>query len=95
MSIVLNPSLAAQNGLAMIAALSCVEFIREIPIYANGTSDDKKSLFIKFLLAVIVVFTIMFIMFIYDQPGAHVPAHVPAPDRSGITAQSGSGVARF
>ena len=83
MSIILNPSLAAQNGLAMVAALSCVEFLREIPLYAAGEEPTKKSIVVKFLLAVITVLIVMFIMFTYShgppvQPVQPASATVPA-----------------
>lgn len=77
MSLILNPSLAAQNSLAMIAALSCVEFLREIPLYSAGTDPSKKSLTIKFLIAMIIVITVMFIMFTYAVPDAHAPPAQP------------------
>jgi hypothetical protein len=72
MALVLNPSLAAQNGLAMIAALSCVEFIREIPLYSAGDTPSKKSITIKFIIALIIVLIVMFIMITYARADAHV-----------------------
>jgi hypothetical protein len=77
MSIILNPSLAAQNSLAMIAALSCVEFLREIPLYSAGAEPSKKTLTTKFLIAVIIVFAVMIIMFTYEAPDVHVPPAQP------------------
>jgi hypothetical protein len=71
MSLSLNPSLAVQNSLAMIAALSCVEFIREIPLYAAGDKPSGETMKIKLLLAVIIVFTVLMIMFIFAVPEAH------------------------
>lgn len=68
MSIILNPSLAAQNSLAMIAALSCVEFLREIPLYSAGSEPSKKTITIKLIIAIIIVCIVMFIMFTYAGP---------------------------
>lgn len=89
MSIILNPSLAAQNGLAMVAALSCVEFLREIPIYAAGEEPSKKSITVKFLLAIIVVLVVMFIMFTYSHGPPAPPALPVLPGQPGsVTVQA-------
>jgi hypothetical protein len=65
--IVLNPSTAIQNGAAMVAALTCLEFIREIPAYASGA--PLHVLIIKSLIAIIVVIGILIIMFTWEKEG--------------------------
>lgn len=66
MSLSLNPSTAVQNAAAMVAALTCLEFIREIPQCINGASTTR-VLFIKFVIAVIVVLGILLIMFKFHE----------------------------
>ena len=63
MSLVLNPSLMVQNGAAMIAALSCVECIREIPIYYSGDGSNYNLLMIKLVIAVVIVIGLLIMMF--------------------------------
>jgi uncharacterized membrane protein len=67
MSLVLNPSTMVQNGAAMIAALSCVECIREIPIYYAGDGSNYNLLIIKLTIAVIVVVGLLIMMFILQR----------------------------
>jgi hypothetical protein len=73
MSIVLNPSLAVQNSLAMIAALSCVEFIREIPLYTAGATPNTKTITVKLLLAIIIVIVVIVLMTTFAGPDQPLP----------------------
>lgn len=69
MSIVLNPSTAVQSGLTLIAALTCVDFIRDIPsAYSNNEIVFNEMIFVKFLLAFVVVMIVLVIMFTCAQP---------------------------
>lgn len=66
MSFIPNPSLVIQNSMAMVGALACVEFIREIPIYAAGKEVSAgRLLLVKLFIAVIVVTMILMVLFTF------------------------------
>lgn len=70
-TLLLNPSLAVQNGLVMIGALSFVEFLREIPLYLAGEEPSKKTITVKFMIALAVISIVLIIMITYAHD-AHV-----------------------
>lgn len=79
MALVLNPAFVMQNSLAMIGSLSCVEFLREVPLYLSGNEDSSaKLLYIKLIIAVIIVTTIMIFIFTYSA-SEHKSASATVP----------------
>lgn len=79
MSLTLNPSSAVQSGLTLIAALTCVDFLRDLPSLAHGV-DKNELLIVKFLLSVIIVLTVLIIMFTWSSSPASPagPSNAPA-----------------
>lgn len=79
MSFILNPSLAVQTSLSMIGALSCVEFLREVPLYLSGKGDSSYQLLIsKLILALVIVTIIMYVLFTFAT-SEHKPVSAVVP----------------
>ena len=77
MSLTLNPSTAVQSGLTLIAALTCVDFLRDLPSLSHS-ADKNELLMVKFLLSIIIVMTVLIIMFTFSPASPVAPSNVPA-----------------